>query len=215
MKQQLISEVEMNNHDYWDKLYSGDLQKLPWVSNPYPAELFQNFVNKLQGSDNILDYGTGIGRYYSLLRETGATITCLDISKNAVKICQKHNPDSIGIQSDSPIPLQEDFFNGVLCWGVLHHINPDTREKFWGALSDKIKSEGLILLGGWSEEDSEHKDQNRISSITLHPTWDIDTDLEKTIEQFNLKIIDKGHYPFLEAYTNKNRLFSFYLIQKT
>lgn len=212
---QVILETNMNNHDYWDKLYSGDLQKLPWVSNPYPVEVFQNFVSKLQGSENILDYGTGIGRYYSLLRETGATITCLDISKNAVKICQEQNPDSIGIQSDSPFPLQDDLFSGVLCWGVLHHINPDARENFWRALSDKIKSDGLILLGGWSKDDSEHKDQNRISSITLHPTWDIDTDLEKLIEEVNLKIIDKGHYPFLESYTNKNRLFSLYLIQKT
>lgn len=215
MKQQLILESKMNDVDFWDKLYSGDLQKLPWVNNPYPVELFQIFINKLKGSENILDYGAGIGRYYNLLKKTGADITCLDISEKAVTICKALNPDSITVQSATPQQLQNDLFNGVFFWGVLHHVIPSEREFFWRVLSDKVKCKGLILLGGWSENDLEHKNKNRISSITLHPTWNIDTDLENLIEQFDLKLIDKGLFPFRESYTNKNRLFSYYLIQKT
>ncbi|MCB9231067.1 MAG: class I SAM-dependent methyltransferase [Bacteroidia bacterium] len=201
-------------HDHWDNLYSGDLDKLPWINNPFPIEIFKKYVDQLQFSENILDYGTGTGRYFTLLKETGANITCLDISKKALSICKANHPDAIVIPAETPISLADNFFNGILCWGVLHHIHPDSRATFWSSLSMKIKGQGLILLGGWSQEDPEHNGIARISPITKQPTWDIDFGLHQLINGCNLKIIQSGCYPFIESFTQNKRLFSYYLIKK-
>ena len=212
---EVLAEIPNNKRQKkWDTLYSGDLNRLPWIHNPYPKDLFKNFVTKLGASTTILDYGCGNGRYYETLNKYGGEVTCVDISAKALNLCKTKHPKAITVCSDNPSVLADSYFVGVFCWGVLHHINPDDRFMFWQEMYRIVPKGGFILLGGWSKEDCEHKNMDRISSITSEPTWNIDIDTIELSGEAGLSIIEKDTYVFKEFFTNKIREFSFYLLQK-
>lgn len=212
----LLLSLEQKIHlaQHWDNLYTEAFEKLPWRFNPFPKEVFRDFVEQLKGADHILDYGCGTGRYYDDLHQTGATITCVDISSVAIEKCGQTYPDAIAFSAGSAEKLPDNFFSGVLLWGVLHHIPPREREMFWRHLSKKVAPGGLILLGGWSLSDPEQGIGRRVSSITKRGTWNIDVDLERIIKSYGLTVVNNGLYPFVEALTQKNRIFSYYLLQR-
>jgi len=199
----------------WDEIYSRDLSTLPWVNNPYPEEVFKNFVQYLYGADEILDYGCGTGRYYNILSKTGANLTFLDVSEKALAILKASVPKAITLCSDKPVNFPEKKYDGILLWGVLHHIDPKLRESFWNELDQCFNNGGIILIGGWSKNDIEFRNVTRISDITGTETWEIDCRIkEYLVGMLNYKLITSGSFSFTESYTNKVRLFSFYIMKK-
>ena len=90
---------EHSNARIWDELYKKDMENLPWLTNPYPEILFNSFSQLFKESEKVLDYGCGNGRYCKLLSQFGASVTNVDISRRAIKLCKKENPNSICLTS--------------------------------------------------------------------------------------------------------------------
>ena len=94
----------------------------------------------------ILEAGSGAGRFTEILLKYGACVYSFDFS-NAVEANYENNMPNENLtlfQADiESIPFQNDFFDAVLCLGVLQHT-PSTRSSL-RELSRVLKPEGELV----------------------------------------------------------------------
>jgi len=100
---------------------------------------------------NILEAGSGAGRFTEILLKTGANLYSFDYS-DAVDANYRNNQGDdhlVLFQADiNNIPFKNDCFDYVFCIGVLQHT-PDPKKAFFN-LSDKVSSGGYIYIDIYS-----------------------------------------------------------------
>jgi len=107
--------------------------------------------------ENVLEIGSGSGRFTRHALETGARVFSCDFS-NAVQANYRSNgahPNLLLVQAGlDELPFRRTFFDKVFCFGVLQHT-PDPRESFFTML-DYLKPGGKVAsdiyvknLGRW------------------------------------------------------------------
>lgn len=85
--------------------------------------------SKLKGK-KILDVGCGQGTISKILSEAGADVYAIDISKTSIDYVKKHYPEiKVKLGDALEIDFPDNYFDIVVCIGVLHHT-PDTRKGF-------------------------------------------------------------------------------------
>jgi len=104
------------------------------------------WVGNLKGQ-NILEAGSGAGRFTEVLVETNANIYSFDYS-NAVEanyLNNGQNSNLVIFQGDIyKIPFPDDTFDHIICLGVLQHT-PNPKESFV-SLSRKLKVGGYLYI---------------------------------------------------------------------
>ena len=104
----------------------------------------------------ILDYGCGGGRDALELAIPGAKVYGVDISKSNIKNAKKLFKDNKLkgefklINEGDDIPYPDDFFDGVVCNGVMHHI--EEPNKPMSEISRTLKKKGIMYLMLYTEE---------------------------------------------------------------
>lgn len=199
----------------WEDVYARGREKLPWLENPIPTKILKDFCEHFKHGDKVLDYGCGDGILAEILAKNGLNVVCSDISEKALKLVSEKNPEIETIQADEPSKIANtENFDGVLVWGVMHHIDKNLWKKYVGDFANITKENGYILLGGHSMKDEEFSKGFRISPTTGDVSTAIDS-LENTLQEQNLKIIDSGYFDFGEGFTGKQRAFKYFLVQKS
>ncbi len=126
---------------------------------------------------NILDFGCGAGRGSALLAKNGAKVYGVDILKSnldhAKELCKKNKVKAEFklVKEKEDIPYPDNFFDGIVCDGVLHHI------KHAGEVVDEfrrvLKPGGMIYVMLYTE-DLFRLDLNNITNMirnTPEKTW--------------------------------------------
>lgn len=106
-----------------------------------------NLLDKDVIGQNILEAGSGAGRFTEVLVETGANIFSFDYS-SAVEANSLNNGHNINLkifQGDIfNIPFTNNFFDHVVCLGVIQHTpNP---ERAFRSLASKVKEGGMLYI---------------------------------------------------------------------
>jgi len=110
--------------------------------------LLKNFANLLKNKERILDAGCGPGRDIKILYELGAKeVYGIDLSKNMLDIARKYEPRGKYFAMDiRKLYFNDEFFDGIICIGVLVHLN---RWDFIRSLKEfyrVLKKDGILLL---------------------------------------------------------------------
>ena len=117
-----------------------------------------------------LDAGCGPGRWTYAMQQLGAKkVDSFDVSSEAVKRCQKINPDAYegSIFDLKPNPV----YDFVLSWGVLHH-NKNPREAF-SKVSSQVKKDGMLHIMVYNKKyDHEYDGYRGDTSIEKHKEWE-------------------------------------------
>jgi len=111
----------------------------------------ENWTNK-----NILDFGCGAGRDAVVMAKNGAKVHGVDILQSnldhAEKLCKsnKVKAEFKLVKEKDDIPYPDNFFDGIVCNGVLHHI------KHAGEVVDEfrrvLKPKGMIYIMLYTED---------------------------------------------------------------
>ena len=100
-------------------------------------------------SFQTLDCGTGSGRNYSFLKTFPGKHFGCDFALNSVEGKENHCQASI-----IDLPFQQNAFDIVLCWGVLHYLEPEMTKKAIDNLFRVLKPGGRLFCTVRSDEDT-------------------------------------------------------------
>lgn len=198
----------------WENVYSRDRGNLPWLENPIPTEILEDFCGHLEEGSKVLDYGCGDGILAEFLSQKGLLVVCSDISEKALELVAEKNPAIETIQADEPSKIAtSESFDGILSWGVMHHVDKNLWNTYIDQFKNMTKDNGYILVGGHSMKDEEFSQGFRISPTTGDISTAVDS-LESIFQEKGLKIVNSGYFDFKEGFSGKDRAFKYFLVQR-
>ncbi|MDD5760589.1 MAG: class I SAM-dependent methyltransferase [Candidatus Pacebacteria bacterium] len=103
-------------------------------------------------NQNVLDFGCGNGRFYSLIQDKNINYYGADISKNLINLAKKQVPKGkfTLIDSDLKLPYPNDFFDYVVSIAVLHHVpSENLRQKLILEFKRVLKISGVLIITVW------------------------------------------------------------------
>jgi len=101
---------------------------------------------------NVLDFGCGNGRFYSLIQDKNINYYGADISENLITLAQKQIPQGKFTVLDSTLtlPYQDNFFDNIVCIATLHHIpSKELRRKLVLEFKRVLKNNGVLIITVW------------------------------------------------------------------
>jgi SAM-dependent methyltransferase len=114
-----------SNSKIWDNHYKKEKSKLF-----YPDENLVRILSKLNGKGFALDHGSGSGRHIPLLKNFGYEVKACDYSISSVENLRKDFSEIEISQIESTnLPYQENEFDLLISWGVLHYNSFEDTKK--------------------------------------------------------------------------------------
>ena len=137
----------------WDEKFYGGTEHL---QDKYriPEENFGDFIKVLKANKakRILDLGCGTGRHTIALAKAGFEVCGIDISKNALGVCQERLKEA-GLKADlkladiyKPLSYKDNFFDGFISTSTLHHAILKDIKKLVKELERVLKSGAFIMI---------------------------------------------------------------------
>lgn len=163
----------MENKSMWEKLH-----KEARFRPKYPSELvvqfiFRNF--KRDGNEKVLDLGCGAGRHTIFMANENIIPYGVDISKKGVK----HTKDMLkncgfeGFNNNikcgdfSQLEFKDDFFDGIICYGVLYYSKKEDIKKAVDEIYRVLQKDGKALVVVRNTEDYRFRKGKKIEENTF------------------------------------------------
>ena len=208
----------MLNTKFWKKYFKvyDTLNELI----PY-RELTGVIVDKLdiKKGDEVLDVGSGTGNITLKIKEKGAIVSGIDISKEGVEIHKKKDPGAKLIVGDitQPLPYSDNAFDKICSNNTLYTIPRENRKQIFMELYRVLKPGGKIVISNVTEGFSpraiyfDHIKKERKRKGILFTLWRILFFIVPTIKIFYYNhLITKegivGKYDFFKPEEQKEQL---------
>lgn len=148
----------MTHKDKWLLMHS-DKKHQP----VYPSDVVVKFVFKnLAKNARVLDLGCGAGRHVKFLAENGFEAYGADYSQNGIE-CSKDLLQRYDLKADlrvssvDDLDFEDEFFDGVICFGVLYYNDIKTIEKASLEIYRVLKKQGKAFVVLRSLDDYRYK----------------------------------------------------------
>jgi ubiquinone/menaquinone biosynthesis C-methylase UbiE len=154
----------------WDKIYKqfGEIQSEILPSVRIAVEIFKKYNCK-----NIMDLGCGTGRHTIYLAQNNFNVLATDISETGLENT-KIKANDIGLnnikylQHDMrKIPLEDNYFDGVLCIWTTGHGKLIDVEKSVEEIYRILKPNGVVIIDYVSTEDGHYGKGEEIEKNTF------------------------------------------------
>lgn len=151
----------------WDNSY-----KIDAIVPRYPSELvvrwlFSTFSAERRKTGKVLDLGGGGGRHSIVMAEAGLEVVLADTSPSGIahgeKLAREKQVSVTGVQcSADDLPFDDDSFDGVLCFGVLYYLDPETYARSLREIYRVLKPGGDAFVYVKTPDDSRGKMANLV-----------------------------------------------------
>jgi len=155
---------------YWDNYYQ--VNKAPNFPSNFGKYCKKKFCNK---KTNILEIGCGNGRDTIFFSKYFKKITCIDRSKNAIKIINKSKKENdiknintiIGDEKKIENLLKKNKFDLIYMRWFLHSIPISKENYLFGVLSKLISKKSVIAIEARTSHDNikKNKKTKKISNL--------------------------------------------------
>ncbi|KAA6225436.1 class I SAM-dependent methyltransferase [Campylobacter sp. LR291e] len=154
----------MQNQEVWHNNHAQKRHQIKYPHHTVIPFVFKNYKKK----DRILDLGCGAGRHVKFLAENGFKAYGMDYSKNGVKftkkLLKKHSLKAkIKLSSVDNIPFKDDFFDGLICIGVLDYNNEEIIQKAANEIYRVLKKGAKALIISRNIQDYRYEKAEKLS----------------------------------------------------
>ncbi|EAI3914765.1 class I SAM-dependent methyltransferase [Campylobacter lari] len=137
----------MNNQEKWTQLHGNSKHQPIYPHDIYIKCVFKNFKKE----SKILDLGCGAGRHVKFLAENNYITYGCDYSHSGVKhtkelLNQYNLKAQVELANVNELPYENEFFDGILCWGVLYYNNKEVIEKAACEIYRVLKQDGKAFV---------------------------------------------------------------------
>ena len=198
--------------EVWNNVYKGEINDLPWVHTKMPSTILDMFIRYLDTPFKLLDFGCGTGRLAKYLSNNKFVhIDLYDISDIAMNYCRnKLKNDNINFIDD--LYQIEDTYQGILCWGVFHHLPVEAWTYYIDFFLSHLSENGILLFSDFTRQDSLYEKQDYLQSeITKYATYAVEL---SAVKQRFSQVIESGVFDFIENKREIHRTLNYIILQK-
>ncbi|MCB0114885.1 MAG: methyltransferase domain-containing protein [Caldilineaceae bacterium] len=143
------------NRAYWDKVFSKP-HTIADTSSHWIGELLAQ--NPLPLPGDILEIGCGSGYDTAFLLAHGCTMTCMDLSWNALRRVTQTYPAATLVHAalPDPLPFRSNVFDFVVCGLSLHYYRWDDTRRAVAEVRRVLSEDGVLIFQVNATEDVEH-----------------------------------------------------------
>jgi SAM-dependent methyltransferase len=131
--------------EYWESRFKEE--GAMWKFEPSDSAMITMDLFKSKGMNKILIPGFGYGRNAKLFYDNGFEVTGIEISQSAIDLA-KLNGLNCKIHHGSVVsmPFDNEQYNGIFCYALIHLLNKNERRKFLASCYRQLKSQGLLIF---------------------------------------------------------------------
>ena len=95
----------------------------------------------------------------------------------------------------------------------MHHVEKNEWDNYLNTFYSLLDKEGVLLVGGHGDKNFDFENGTRLSPTTDNLSYSLEY-LSDIIPKTDFKILDEGHFNFVEAFSGNQRVFKYYLLQR-
>lgn len=140
------------NKIQWSRLHQNKRYRPKYPSETVVQFVFRNFNR--DGSTRVLDLGCGAGRHVFFMGKEGIVPYGIDYSEEGVEYTKKilreygmsEYEKNMQVGSLTKLPYEDEFFDGIVCYGVLYYLNVTSIHMAVNEMYRVLKFGGKIQL---------------------------------------------------------------------
>ena len=138
--------------EFWEESFK--VNREMWGFDPAKSTVLINDFFVEQSVKNVLIPGIGYGRNAQLFRENGMKVTGIEISKTAIDLAHKHFGENLLIHhgSATEMPFDENLYDGIYCYALLHLLDKNEREKLIQDCYNQLAENGFMVFATVSKK---------------------------------------------------------------
>jgi SAM-dependent methyltransferase len=130
---------------FWESHFKNE--GISWGFEPSDSALLALERFKTEGIKNILIPGFGYGRNARVFCDSGFRVTGIEVSKTAVDLAAINGLKcKIHLGSVSSMPFDDDMYDGIFCYALLHLLNQTERLCFIRNCYNQLKQGGIMVF---------------------------------------------------------------------
>ena len=118
-----------------------------WGLEPSDSAYYALRLFNSENFEHILVPGVGYGRNAGLFADNGFQVTGIEISGKAIEQAKKlEYTFHIHLGSVCDMPFDNNIYDGIFCYAVLHLLNKYQRKRFLKACYNQLQPNGLMIF---------------------------------------------------------------------
>ncbi|KIO76714.1 methyltransferase [Pedobacter lusitanus] len=143
---------ETGKPEFWESAF-GEKREM-WGLEPSKSAVLTKDFFVQQSVKNILIPGIGYGRNAQIFKDSGITVTGIEISKTAIEMAARHYGTDMVIHHGSvtDMPFDKDRYDGVFCYALIHLLDSEERKKLILDCYNHLSENGYMVFTAISKE---------------------------------------------------------------
>jgi SAM-dependent methyltransferase len=137
---------EINEPEFWETNFN-EKQEM-WGLEPAKSAVITGDLFVAKGVKHILIPGIGYGRNARVFRDCGIEVTGIEISQTAIDLARKHYGNDLKIYHGSvtDMPFDNERYDGIFCYAVIHLLHENERKKLIRDCYDQLAPNGYMVF---------------------------------------------------------------------
>lgn len=137
--------------EYWESRFKNE--GAMWQFEPADSAYNTLELFKKEQITKILIPGFGYGRNAGLFINNGFDVTGIEISQSAIELARKNGLRcTIHHGSVTSMPFDNEIFEGIYCYALIHLLNTNERKKFLKSCFDQLAENGIMIFLATSKQ---------------------------------------------------------------
>lgn len=138
--------------EFWEETFTN--KKEMWGFEPAVSAVITKNFFKEKGLKNILIPGIGYGRNAQTFRESGMSVTGIEISKTAIELARKNYGTDMVIHHGSvtDMPFDDQQYDGIFCYALIHLLDREERAKLISNCYSQLAEKGYMIFAVVTKE---------------------------------------------------------------
>lgn len=133
------------NADYWESKFK--TEGTLWQFEPSDSALLALDIFQSHNINKILIPGVGYGRNAKIFLDHGFNVTGIEIAKSAIELAKSNGLHfKIHHGSVTSMPFDNELYDGIFCYAVIHLLNKPERKTFLQACYNQLNAGGLMIF---------------------------------------------------------------------
>lgn len=132
--------------EFWEAAFK-DKQEM-WGLEPAKSSILTNDFFVEHGVKNVLIPGIGYGRNAKIFRESGMSVTGIEISETAIKMAENRFGNDLTLfhGSVTEMPFDKKRYNGIFCYALIHLLDKAERQKLIQDCYNQLSDHGIMVF---------------------------------------------------------------------